>query len=156
MRGGRSSVHSVILHPLHNAHPSYPQQRPAFPPENAASSQSPTSSLLPLQTEFCNKKNKNADNRKEATNRSCFPGSTPSVRRRERPLKRGSCPFLYVVLFVTPGCQSSMSPLVVASPCRFDRIAGKRETIIIRPGSHLRGPAVLSRVSRMPVSLFDN
>jgi hypothetical protein len=78
------------------------------------------------------------------------------VRRRERPLKRGSCPFLYVVLFVTPGCQSSMSPLVVASPCRFDRIAGKRETIIIRPGSHLRGPAVLSRVSRMPVSLFDN
>jgi len=39
------------------------------------------------------------------------------------------------MLFVTPGCHLSMSLLVVAPPCRFDRRAEKRENLV-RPGSY--------------------
>jgi hypothetical protein len=49
----------IPIHPpiLNNAH--LPRQKTPHRP------QSPTSSLLPLQTELCNKKNKNVDNRKK-------------------------------------------------------------------------------------------
>ena len=37
------------------------------------------------------------------------------------------------MLFVTPGCRLSLSLLVVASPCRFDRRAGNRENLMRDP-----------------------
>jgi hypothetical protein len=49
------------------------------------------------------------------------------------------------MLFVTPGCHPSLSPLVVAPPCRFDRRGEKTENLMSTlpslpvgwvPGSH--------------------
>jgi hypothetical protein len=34
------------------------------------------------------------------------------------------------MLFVTPGCHLSLSPVVVTPPCHFDRRAGKRENLM--------------------------
>jgi len=39
------------------------------------------------------------------------------------------------LLFVTPDCHLSLSPLVVAPPCHFDRRAEKRENLV-RPGRY--------------------
>ena len=54
------------------------------------------------------------------------------------------------MLFVTPGCHASLSLLVVAPPCHFDRRAEKRENLMRDPArQHGAGyPAYGSRFER--------
>jgi hypothetical protein len=75
---------------------------------------------------LCNKKNKNVDNRKKASEQ------VPVHSTRER---RGSVFFFKNrpgMLFVAPGCHASLSPLVVAPGCHFDRRAEKGENLMSR------------------------
>ena len=46
--------------------------------------------------------------------------------------------------FVTPGCHASLSLLVVAPPCHFDRRAGKRENLMCDPASWRPGKTIWS------------
>ena len=54
------------------------------------------------------------------------------------------------VLFVSPGCHASLSPLVDTPGCHFDRKREKEENLI-RPGI---APARLSRIRKVPGSVL--